>query len=163
MDRTPGYGIDATVGLYVGSKEPISLSLNKEGGVYLVIGENIEVMLQQAHVVSLHEQSTAVLADIHMLGEAEKQANKAESTGRKTSETAEYAREQADKALAAGAWQQGRQAQQAADKAAHAAALVQMSVQATLSAIETAEEATEEAGEAAAAVARAIATRTQQA
>lgn len=57
MTRNHAYGVDATVGLHVGDKEPVSLQPNREGGVYLIIGDNIEVTLTQSHVSALHQQS----------------------------------------------------------------------------------------------------------
>jgi hypothetical protein len=41
MHGNHAYGVDATVGLYVGCKESVSLQPKKDGGVYLLIGDTI--------------------------------------------------------------------------------------------------------------------------
>ncbi|ONI87523.1 hypothetical protein ALI144C_09050 [Actinosynnema sp. ALI-1.44] len=154
-------GVDVCLGLQVGPREPISLSLNKDGGAYLVIGTDIEVLLAESHVAALSEQSTAVLADMRALDRAEQHLVHAHDLSEQARNSAEHARAQARNALAVGATIQAQEAQRAADNATDAAALVQTALQAALDAIGQAEEATEAAGQAAATAARAVATRSQ--
>lgn len=161
MNWSPGGGVDATVGLNVGNQEPVSLRVNRDGGAYLVIGDSVEIILAPAHVAALREQSGAVLADLVALEEAEGKAVEAQAIGEQAVRSADYARQQANRAMAAGATQQAQTARTAAGKAADAAALVESAVQATFAAIETAEEAMEDAGEAAAAAARAASETTK--
>jgi hypothetical protein len=149
--------VDATVGLHVGDKEPVSLQPNREGGVYLVIGDNIEVTLTQSHMTALHQQSSALLGDLQMLDAAEQQVIKARVAGEQASRSARHAMELADKAMAVGAAKEAQDARTAAGRAAAAATLVANTVQAALTAMDTADEATEAAGAAAAAAIRVIA------
>ncbi|MGI9000698.1 MAG: hypothetical protein ACR2GH_03435 [Pseudonocardia sp.] len=152
-----GVGVETHIGLHVGYKEPVSLRLNADGGAYLDLGSDVEIVLAQAHLSVLHEQSATVLAELVALDNAEDQVVTAQAVGEQAASIAEQARQDADRALATGAEQQAHDARAAADRAADAAALVQNTVQAALDAMRTAEEAMEAAGKAAAAARETVA------
>jgi hypothetical protein len=155
MSWNRGHGVDASIGLRVGHDEKMALRLNMDGGAYLCIGSAVEILLTQDHVVSLREQSGVVEADLLALESAEDAVSDVRAVGTRATNTVEYARQQAEVAMAAGATREARDALEASDKAAEAAALVERTVTAALAAIDTADIAIDAAGEAAAAAARA--------
>jgi hypothetical protein len=155
MSWNPGYGVDASIGLHVGHDEKLALRLNKDGGAYLSIGNVVEILLTQDHVESLSEQTGVVLADLLAQDDAEGAVGEVRVVSDRAASTAEYARQQAEAAMAAGATQEARDALAASDKAAEASALVERTVRTALAAIDAADIAIDAAGEAAADAARA--------
>jgi hypothetical protein len=157
MSWTAGHGFDTSIGLTLGCEEPLFLRLDRDTGAYLALGsrEEVGIGLTQAHVVALHEQSGAVLTELLALDNAEAKVVKARAISEKAISIAKHARQQADRAEAAGATEKAQAARTAANRAADAATRVQIAVESALEAMAYAENTLEEAGEAASAALRA--------
>jgi len=155
MSWNPGHGVDASIGLRVGAAEQMVLRPNMDGGAYLCFGSAVEILLTLDHVVSLREQSAVVGADLLALENAETAVSDVWALNTRATNTVDYARRQAEAAMAAGATREAHHAFAAADKAADAATLVEQTVTTALAAIDAADIAIDEAGEAAANATRA--------
>lgn len=81
MSFSPGVGVDTSIGLHVGSKESVDLSVDLTGGMAtLVVGDHVaEIRLERCHVETLRDQLPDVLADLGALDAAEDRAGKAGS------------------------------------------------------------------------------------
>jgi hypothetical protein len=159
MNRTPDYGVDATISVCVGDKEPLSLRLVSGAVPYLIMGpdENVSILLSRSQVAAVHEQAGVVLTELLALEQHESKVASVQLVGLRAGRMADHARRQANKAEAAGATQQAEDARTAADTAEHAAAAVHVAVKAAYAVLDKAEEALETAGAAAAAAAQAAA------
>jgi hypothetical protein len=149
-------GVGASIGLVVRDTEPIVLRMSRNGEAYMAIGDSVEIILARSHVAALTAQSATVLGDMTALDTAEEQMITAQIVGERAATTAEYAKAQADAAMAVGATREAQDARAAADKAADASATAHAAVSVALDAIQTAEDSMEAAGEAAAAAARVV-------
>src|SRR5262249_40362564 len=94
MGYSPGVGVDTSIGLLVGFKEPVDLSVSREhGGACLVLGDHVaEIRLEPPHLETLRDRLPGVLADLGLLDAADQRAADA---GSRTHELERYLRDQA--------------------------------------------------------------------
>ena len=91
--------MDVTIGLTVGSKEPVELSVNRVDGI--------------GYLVTLLDQLPGVLADLGVLGVADERAVAA---GSRAEELAEYLNDQAETAEQAGQFERAGELRRMAGK-----------------------------------------------
>jgi hypothetical protein len=108
MSWSPGRGVDVSLGLTVGSKEPVDLSANRADGIgYLVIGDNVaDIRLDKVHLVTLRDRLAGVLADLGVLEAADERAIEA---GSRAEELAGCLNDQAHAAEQAGQHERTRE------------------------------------------------------
>lgn len=101
MSWSPGQGVDVSVALKVGHREPVDLTVSRAEHVALLrLGRDIaEITLEPIHVQGLRDQLPGVLAALGVLDAARKRAADA---GSRTSELVSYLHDQADAADRAG-------------------------------------------------------------
>lgn len=115
MSWTPGEGVDTSIGLGVGYKEPVDLAVNRESGLaYLVLGNHVaEIRLEPGHLKTIRDQLPGVLADLGVLDAANERAAEA---GSRAVELRDYLLDQAGAADAAGAHERAGELRGTADK-----------------------------------------------
>jgi hypothetical protein len=80
MSYSPGVGVDTSIGLVVGHKEPVDLSVSRaDRNACLVIGAHVaEIRLEDNHLEVLRDRLPGVLAELGVLDAAmERHANAA--------------------------------------------------------------------------------------
>jgi hypothetical protein len=105
--------VDASIGLGIGEREPIELSVVRDrGGADLVIGDCVaEIRLRRPHLETLRDQLPGVLAELDVLDAADERASTAGSRA------AQLASSLRDAAIAAAQTDESERAVQMRDNA----------------------------------------------
>jgi hypothetical protein len=140
-----GEQIVTSMGMRLDERMSIDLRGSLETQAFLTIGSSVEIMLGEAHVRTLRDQSAAALDDMALVEAAENVVGDAYHAGAQALTAAALARKNAEAARAAGADEQAGLAEQAATRAAEAAERAQTTAHAAAEAMGLADEAAEEA------------------
>jgi hypothetical protein len=143
MSWSPGEGVEVSVGLSVGSRERVDLSVNRATHVgYLTIGTIAEIKLEASHLETLRDQLPGVLADLAVLDAAR---NRAADTASRTMELENYLHDEAAVADRAGDREAARSLRAAGDTLTAARSALDSVLEAVDSAARVADDACEDA------------------